>query len=383
MPPKKKSTCTLSTKSKTIGKKGKCKMSIPIQTNCETRIYEIDINPNKYSKFIINLSNNRNNRFRLKYDIKGINSPNIINRRIISNQTTASESIVILYNLRNGMVVIRKQSKFKDQLENEYKIYKLVNNLVFNKICPFFFTSLKKPLFYTREINSHPVKHIDQFMESDRHVISKLRHFYINRRSNQNIKTILYHLFFQIFYSILCLHSIGIAHRDMHFENIFIIQSNNTAIKYITNQGTFYVPTLGFEVRIYDFDQSYKSDIQTNNTWNKISKIILPDHTPYSSLARDKVNQYRCDIYKLLLFYEKEVHLPMLVDNNNNSILDTSNTDQYGRKTTGVYPNIQYSTLFDLFDQFKTPIDTTYTCDMTKLGPSYARNLKIRRNTRR
>lgn len=338
--------------------KGKYITTLDTGKKCFSKVINnIHLSKNKssipnFGTYSVILSNSYNNRFKLRKALKKKFSPSQIkSRKVLSNRITASESKVTQLNLKNNTNIIIKESLFDISLLNEAHIYRMVNNLVYKKVCPFFFTSVRLPKIET--INGK--KHITQYMETS-NVLGTF-----SNMSKQIPIVKLKHLFFQLWYSLSCLHQLGIAHRDMHFGNIFVIKSKHTAIKYITHHGTFYVPTAGYEVRIYDFDRSFKSNINTNEKWNKISKITIPD--PWTSkYGTEKKHQYRFDLFKLVYYFTFR-NINLFTPNMSYKY----SLDSLGRTHDRTYP---YINMVDQFSSYRQPQPTTYTCNMMKLSPS-------------
>jgi hypothetical protein len=68
----------------------------------------------------------------------------------------------------------------------------------------------------------------------------------------------------EILYAIECLVRVGILHLDLHLNNIILIKDPSNGHKvyeYIDRDGgltTFYIPSYGWNVKIFDFDRGLK-----------------------------------------------------------------------------------------------------------------------------
>lgn len=319
---------------------------------CRKTTMNIPSSKQSMGTYSVVLSKSYNNRYKLRKSLKKKFAPSmIISKKVLSNRVTASGSKVTKLDLKGNRSIVIKESRYDESLLNEANIYRMINNLVYKKVCPFFFTSVRLPEIEI--VNGK--KQITQYMETDTILgnfssISK-------KASMMQLKGLL----FQLWYGLTCLHQLGIAHRDMHFENVYVVQSKHAAIKYITHHGTFYVPTYGYEVRIYDFDRSFKSNMETNSQWNKISKVVIPDLWTHK-YGSEKKHQYRFDIFKLV-YYMTFRQMKLLPYN----ITLKHYPDSLGRTADRKYPKIKMASMFKIYE---TPIPTTYTCNMMKLSPS-------------
>jgi hypothetical protein len=147
---------------------------------------------------------------------------------------------------------------------------------------------------------------------------------------------LLLHILFQIVYTLSCFDKIKLQHNDLHINNIlvFIRKKNifNTDLKnfdslYYFKYGNkpneeFLLLNLGIDIRIYDFDRSFKDT--ANTQFNNLNFIILPEkyilsehNQPSYTLTdlenskyifKEKTDLFRIlsDIYKVLKDLNKD-----------------------------------------------------------------------------
>lgn len=114
----------------------------------------------------------------------------------------------------------------------------------------------------------------------------------------------------------------------------------------------------------------FKSNIETNSEWNKISQVVLPDlWTEYYSY--EKKHQYRFDIFKLMYYYSKYVKITdylKSLDVTVNLNLSNMYINNLGSTVNHRYNKINMVNMFKKI--YEKPRETTYTCNMMKLSPS-------------
>jgi hypothetical protein len=126
--------------------------------------------------------------------------------------------------------------------------------------------------------------------------ILSLRKFLINYASRLN-KLIILHILFQIVYTLVCFNKIKFQHKDLHLDNvlvfirpksIFKLTSEYYNFKYDTNETDYFnLYDIGIDIRIYDFDRSYK--LPVNTMYKSLNSEIHPykrdttDYTKYVS----------------------------------------------------------------------------------------------------
>ena len=173
--------------------------------------------------------------------------------------------------------------------ELECEIYKEVTKLVRKNITPHTFTILNSSLnirrttipannyFFMEGLNVI-VPYLSVMLNETSSANSKLKTLskFIKENllsySEEDMLKIMYNILFQIMYTLDVFNRVGIMHNDLHTGNIFIVIKNNSfdqanyrktfrKYRFKSNDGTqceINLENIGFDVRIYDYDRSYK-----------------------------------------------------------------------------------------------------------------------------
>lgn len=183
---------------------------------------------------------------------------------IISNNKTASGAIVFKLKYKSGerCIIIKISPNIYKGL-HEMRMYDMMNCLVSRNITPCVIKRYKLSNRIFEKRNSH---------ESIKtHVKFKTGILNLTETYDSNISELAYtrlhsapEIFFEVIYTLECFSRMGFSHQDLHAANIFIIELKglpNLYNKYIytSRSGkkmTFYIPTSGQHVRIFDFDNS-------------------------------------------------------------------------------------------------------------------------------
>lgn len=203
----------------------------------------------------------------------------------ITNQTLCrhSHTSVKLYT-SNKVSFITKKSPNDEQTMNEIRIYQIINDLVYSGKSPFFFVSVKPP-----KINGGMVT---QYIETSNRNVGLLWDFLKKPRSEKIRKS----LTFQILHAIGWLNKTGIQHGDLHFDNIFVVKSKHAYLDLYTPGAKHRVPTYGYEIRIFDFDRSFKKKtsrypltIKSHKTHSKFDYFKFMVYAQYPAIHSKKV----------------------------------------------------------------------------------------------
>lgn len=173
-----------------------------------------------------------------------------------------SHTLVKLYTTKNASFITKK-SPNDIITKNEIRLYKIINDLVYSGKSPFFFVSVKPPKFekYT----------ITQYIETSNRNVGLLWDFLSKPRSISVRKS----LTFQILHALGWLRLTGVQHGDLHFDNIFVVRSKKKFLDLETPNSKHRVPTHGYEIRIFDFDRSFKKSTP-QYPWSIPSKLYHP-----------------------------------------------------------------------------------------------------------
>ena len=130
---------------------------------------------------------------------------------------------------------------------------------------------------------------------------------------NPQLKEIIYNLLFQILYTLECFNRMSMKHNDLHPYNIMVIlkKKNLTNSKsydkfcrkfiYTDKKGkkkSLFLPNIGIEVRIFDFDRSCKYKK------TKLSQKIYSKFVEKNTHQNCEENKY-CDTYRVLYYLYK------------------------------------------------------------------------------
>ena len=153
-----------------------------------------------------------------------------------------------------------------NRLHNEMFFYlNIMNNLVLNNITPYVLMSAE---VYTCGLDIYLIT--ETANEEDDQVMTLFDFFYA--MYNFITSEIMLNILFQIIYTLKCFNEINFKHQDLHLDNIliFINKKNNilqdgwsldSVYKFILSNdtdGIFYLPNIGLQIRIFDFDMSIK-----------------------------------------------------------------------------------------------------------------------------
>ena len=217
--------------------------------------------------------------------------------------------------------------------ELESEIYEVVTRLVQKNITPHTFTFVNNFLNIRREYlpdnNYFKYEGLDTNMpylsvmlnetSSANAGLKTLSKFILNELVKftlvEKLK-IMYNILFQIIYTLEVFNRVGIMHNDLHTGNVFIIMKNNSfkqpnykktfrKYRFKAGNGTQYsinLENIGFDVRIYDYDRSYKFNkpgtefpeiLKTNNM------IIYRDFNQYHHTQNPYFDTYKilCNLY--------------------------------------------------------------------------------------
>ena len=206
--------------------------------------------------------------------------------------------------------------------ELECEIYKEVTKLVKKNITPHTFTLLNNSLnirrsklpinnFFLMEglnINIYYLSVLLNETSSANSNLETLSDFIkvdLQNSEVHNRSKIMYNILFQIIYTLEVFNRVGIMHNDLHTGNIFIVMNNNCFNKpnyrktfkhyrFKSSDGTQFsvkLENIGFDVRIYDYDRSYKfakprtqfPSVKSTNLMTTVFSNINQSHTVQNS----------------------------------------------------------------------------------------------------
>jgi hypothetical protein len=227
-------------------------------------------------------------------------------------------------------------------LFNEIEMYKIMNLLSLKNVSPHIITNYTNYLCNPNLIpqknknkkknktklkqNKYYIFQINESQNDDQHCIT-LESFieeYIEEktRNTENIYTdeVLLNILFQILYTLYIFTKIKLNHNDLHLGNILIYIDNVLPTEIKTNKYIFgnkgkedsiYLRYLGYSVRIFDFDRSFKNSLTGKETtpfylFNK--EIKTPLYAEKNNTKSNNINEMfssnkfddNRDVYKII-----------------------------------------------------------------------------------
>ena len=224
------------------------------------------------------------------YDIKDSNYiiKSNANIKIIEGINTTSGSVFYFVTHKNNKYII-KQYTFNGQietlkalqLENEKKIYEIMNKLVKMYITPCVIMQYLCVVNYTEDTYTHI-----QLNETNSDINSNeciSLHAFFEKYFDKITPQILLNILFQITYTLKCFNIINLQHNDLHINNVLVflrtdnildtqefVIKNHYNFKY-DKKNIFKLYNLGIDIRIFDFDQS----TMDNKTNDKTPNFLL------------------------------------------------------------------------------------------------------------
>lgn len=200
--------------------------------------------------------------------------------------------------INNNELEIINEPTLNSSVQTESKFYKLMSVLVKKNVTPhvfqygsesdlFLFENISETLrsdfkkYITKQKMRRSKKrysHVKALLVETKHENVNMDALYdfmiILQNSPVNSKTrnyIIFHILFQLIYTLHVFNLLKIKHNDLHSGNIFIIKRTNNILdnniqpfnrKYVYNYKDkiheFNLPNIGLDVRIYDFDRTVK-----------------------------------------------------------------------------------------------------------------------------
>ena len=276
-----------------------------------------------------------------------INPDIFYNIDLISNPEASSSGSIVYkfstkgktkYNLILKITMLGENIEENDDALIEYEHYKNMTLLIKKNITPYVFRSKDKLGPFRGDqldlINKEKLvkqfkfdfnnKSLDQTINSNYFFamlnetgaegevipfMSFLKKYY----KNPQLKEIIFNLLFQILYTLECFNRMSMKHNDLHLYNIMVILKKKNLTNsdsydkfyrkfiYTDKKGkkkTLFLPNIGIEVRIFDFDRSCKYK-KTKLSQKIYSKFIEKD--TYQNCEENKY----CDTYRLLYLIHK------------------------------------------------------------------------------
>ena len=133
---------------------------------------------------------------------------------------------------------------------------------------------------------------------------------FFNEYYNKLNKLIVLHILFQIVYTLECFNKINFQHRDLHIKNILVFIRNKTLFNSLLNNfyhfkygnnkvDNFVLCDIGIDIRIYDFDQSFK--LPSNTKYPQLNREIYPEPLETRLLySKDYIKYYNQDLLTII-----------------------------------------------------------------------------------
>ena len=245
-------------------------------------------------------------------------NPEYFEKRMIplsSTTDSASDSMVYLVKTRSKLTyrfIIKITYVDDSEVDpdnypaTEFKIYKIMNDLIKYNITPYVFRGISKiDTFQLGDINDqdlktdllvemnlsqqdnvfvimnetntgehNDIKSLFDFLENLMGIILNEKKYDVKEAFLVNLRATIYCIMFQIMYTLCVFNKINLRHNDLHQGNIMLIidRKNNifetlntqyyTKFVFDDNKGNIkkiFLPNIGIDVRIYDFDRSCKT----------------------------------------------------------------------------------------------------------------------------
>ncbi len=238
-------------------------------------------------------------------------------KTLSTTKDTASGSTVLLFQIPNSEIkYIAKTATFDvnnkfhiNCMENECLIYKnVINKLVYNYITPYCITCIDYKICHEKTLFGKEKKVKFTLINETNTISSNTNHlapFLDKNLTNINFIQFV-NLLFQIMYTLQCFNKIGLRHADLHLKNILVFESDQNCLKqnqdkevyryfrYNNDEETdyLYLPNIGIELRIYDFDRSLKSKSPYESFNNKYD-YKNPNDLDMSPNANAYADMYR------------------------------------------------------------------------------------------
>jgi len=284
----------------------------------------------------------------MSLDFKYFINPDIFyNVKLISNPEASSSGSIVYkfstkgnnkYNLILKITMLGRNIEENDDALIEYEHYKNMTLLIKKNITPYVFRSKDKlgPFRGDQLDIKNKTELVNRFKfdfnnESLEQTINSTYFFaMINETGaegevipfmsflkkyykNPQLKEIIFNLLFQILYTLECFNRMSMKHNDLHLYNIMVILKKKNLTNsdsydkfyrkfiYTDKKGkkkTLFLPNIGIEVRIFDFDRSCKYK-KTKLSQKIYSKFIEKD--TYQNCEENKY----CDTYRVLYYLYK------------------------------------------------------------------------------
>jgi hypothetical protein len=193
-------------------------------------------------------------------------------------------------------------------LRHEHNVYKFLNSLVDNKICPFFLRCYEVKVMSPSNHNTilENIVLTESFPDTD---FTTMVLFMKNAKRSLPTRQSAVNFMFMLLYTIEVMYRVGIRHNDMHLNNIFIISCAapiTYSISYVRRDGeraTHYLRDVRHIPLIFDNDRATKLSPQHNVTFHHAHDFYTTNHTPVTNLFYWHNPLHRTeklDMYKLM-----------------------------------------------------------------------------------
>ncbi len=166
---------------------------------------------------------------------------------------------IYLITLPNKMKVVMKLYTYPiyQLMLNEYQMYSVFNAFVKYNISPFVLTNI--PIIPYEKSSSREYYPIFTTTYNN---LKTIYDFLLKGQDKKSYNIQLKCVIFQILYTLECMNRVGLRHSDLHTNNIFVLNlqnSKNKVNKFIIDGNTYYIPLSVPQVRIFDLDRSIKN----------------------------------------------------------------------------------------------------------------------------
>jgi serine/threonine protein kinase len=273
------------------------------------------------TKFIINNNNNNSNKLtkKCKLNYKVFKKHSKLQQDLYSNSSNTIIHFITEKKFPYKSYVI-KEFKYDDKNKNKtFNLYRLhneilfyeqiINNFVSNNITPYVLMSAEA---YICGLDAYLIT--ETANEEDYQVMT-LFDFY-NTLYEFITSEIMLNILFQIIYTLKCFNAINFIHQDLHLDNILIFinkkknilhdnWSLDSVYKFILSNdtdGIFYLPNIGLQIRIFDFDMSIKYMSYSKINELNFERLIIKKYDNTITYTNQK-NPYLDTITVLSIIY--------------------------------------------------------------------------------
>ena len=193
-------------------------------------------------------------------------------------------------------------------LRHEHSVYKFLNRLVDDKICPFFLRCYEVKVMSPSNYNTilENIVLTESFPDTG---FTTMNLFMKNVTRSLPTRQSAVNFMFMLLYTIEVMYRVGLRHNDMHLNNIFVLSCASPitySISYVGRDGrraTYYLRDVTHIPLIFDNDRATKLSPLHNVTFHPAHEFATMNHTPVTNLFYWHNPLHRTeklDIYKLM-----------------------------------------------------------------------------------